>query len=267
MHGQLEPVGVFEGGPEGYDYTLSYGYRRTAGAQLVGMKTILAVVGRNQGGLGLAILNLVENKDREDVHAVDLATRVHEIASGKLSVKDGEDPVPLPRDEVAKLLGMNRSQVNKLLHVHEAISEDVRAEARKVGAPMRLLIRMSSLESDEQKDCLDQWAKDQKELADAGRKRAKRTSRASSESKGDDEEGDGEPKAALSPKKRIPYAGSAVSVEQLLAAAQHKYDLGSKAEQARFGPMIDVLRFLTGQIKRIEGITKADLERGVEAES
>lgn len=256
--GQLEPIGVHAGGPEGFDYTLRFGYRRTAAAHALEWKTILALVRPKGDALSEAADNWVENDQRERVTTIDRAERAYDLLTGAYVAAGVAGAQPVSREDLAKLLELSRNALNKLLRIRENLSDELRAEARRVKAPTRLLILLSTLKTEEaQRARLDAWVADQEALAKAGRKRAKRGSKTNGKGgDGDGEEGEARPALPLS--KKI----GGVSVEEIVRVAEEKRDgSASKADRVRFQGVVDALHFVTGRKRSIAGITKRDLER------
>lgn len=284
--GQLQPVLVTNGGDKEQPYTLVAGHRRMVGFEDNKWtdRDVMCVVREYKKGDAIARLidNWRENSDREDVSSFDLAQRAQEFVTGTYPVLDGEEQRSIPKAEVAEMLGISTSQLNNLLRVAKNIVPEIAKKARRAGVPLRVLVAWAGIEAkgrdDEAKaedlaakqtERFEEWQAAQKELEDSGRKRGPR-GKSKSSGGGD---GEGEEKAGvLSPDKRIPsgYTDRAkdedsepkvrkfTTKEYLTVLRAKQSGTKDKDEVARLQGAIDALRFLTGEVGKLPGLTVGD---------
>ena len=104
-HGVLQPVLVSEDGPD--RYTLVTGERRWRAAQLVGIKTIPAVIRERLESAEQLELALVENVQRRDLTPLEEARAFEQLRSS----------LGLSQAEIAARVGMDRSTVANSLRL------------------------------------------------------------------------------------------------------------------------------------------------------
>lgn len=304
-NGQLEPIIVTNGGDEAKPYTLVSGARRCAAMEHLGWKgdrPVLVVVRSYPKWdlLGPIVDNWVENAEREDVSALDLANCIHNLVKGTYRVPEGQEANPVDRKTISQRFGISQGQVGKLLKMHECIDDEIKAMARKLDAPLHLLIALSTIEGEgtpkgeeteeeanvanrtkKQHAMFGQWAERRKALEEQGRQRGERSDKGKSRSKGGRAAAAEEPTAAIKPSKRVQHASYADSNERSYSVEQYLAVLRAKQvsfkeemenaksasardeaalEEAYFRGILDGQRFLAGEIKTIKGLTKADFK-------
>jgi ParB family transcriptional regulator, chromosome partitioning protein len=126
-HGVLQPVVVR---PNGDRYELVVGERRWRAAQAAGLDSIPAVVADVDGGERLE-LALVENVQRHDLNAIELAHAYQALADRGLT-----------QDEIGRRVGLDRSSVAnhlRLLELPRDVQEDVEGGRLSAGHAKALL--------------------------------------------------------------------------------------------------------------------------------
>jgi ParB/RepB/Spo0J family partition protein len=291
--GQLYPVLVARGAPnEKQEYTLLEGFRRMAAWVRNGWQNereVLVRIVEASDPVSRIATNWEANMQREDFHPLDQAECVYNLVTGSYPVLKNEPPAePLEKEAVAERLGLSVAQVTRLVKLHRNVDADVSIAARKANAPISLLFEISTIsgEGESQEEIeedrakkqfklLETWIEKQKALSELGRKRAVRSDKGKRKkgvaSGGEGE--DGEPSAVLTGGKRVKHAtyakdeGRSYSIDDYLAVftAKHEALASSKSKEdreaaVRYKAMIDLLRFLTGQVKRLPDLNKSDFE-------
>lgn len=294
-NGQLTPVIVTNGGDGDKPYTLVAGNRRMLGFEDNNWKNrdVLCVV-REYKGKNIALARLVdnwrENEDREDVSPLDKAERAFQFVNGSYPVLEGETAEAVAKPQVCELLGVGSQQLNNLLRVFSDLDPDVAKKARKANVPLRILINWAGMkgkgkdadaiaesQATMQLEAFENWASAQKELEDAGKKRAPK---GKARSKAGESEGSSgvisrEKKIASGYKATKKKAGEPVKVDKKYTPTEYvtvfkaKQESSSKEESARMQGLIDAFRFFTGEVAKVPGLTAEDfaiLEPVVEEE-
>ena len=281
--GQLTPVVVEPSAKADRPYTLVCGFGRMTAFELNGWtnRDVLAVVRPARGPIQRIADNWAENQDREDVSTFDLAERLHQLVTGTYPVTEGEEAKPLEKDAICELLGLAKNYVNKLLRIHTNVDPDVRKKARKVQAPLRLLIALSHIsgegeeKADQEEDrqlkqekVLSGWIEHQEALAEMGRQRSERNDSGGGGKKGKK----GEEKPAIVPlkptRKIDAKKRTAVDYLKVLArkrdelAAEKKPTVEMREQTAKLQGAIEMLEYVTGQRTKFQslGITEADFK-------
>lgn len=285
-NGQLQPVVVAKGGPEGYLYTLVAGNRRMLGFEDNGWtsKDVLIVVREyKKGHASLARIadNWIENSEREDVSPFDLAERVHQLVSGTYPAVQGEKAEPQPKAAIQELLGISTSQLNNLLRVYRDVDPDVASKARKAGVPLRVLIAWAGVEgkgkdadavaedkANKQMAMFEEWKQTQEALAEAGRKRAPKSAKG-----GKGKATEAEPSSGIISRERKIDSGYTTKSKDgeakprkftpddyLTVVRSKQSETKAGEEKARLQGIIDAFRFFTGEVSKLPGLTAADFK-------
>lgn len=109
-YGLLEPILISEKPGEGF--VLVAGERRWRAARLAGLKTISAIV-RNVGKKEARLIGLIENIQRKDLNAIELAEALDSLAQ----------ELNLTHEEMAISLGFSRPRITNLLRLLELSDE------------------------------------------------------------------------------------------------------------------------------------------------
>lgn len=258
--GQLAPVIVTNGGSKDQPYTLVAGFRRMAAFAVNGWegREILANVISDIANDPVArmAVNWTENMQREDVSPLDQAEAMNQLVTGTYPVRAGETAAPVDKKSICERFDMSSNHLGSLIRVYENVDKDLQVQARKVKAPLRLLIAMSRCKGknqeaivEKQYELLKTWASEQEALEAEGRKRKKRG--------GGGGGGDGEPKALLRPGRKIDDRGTA---EQYIIVLDAKLQSSEtpREDRAKLAGMIELMRYLTGDLKKFPLLTKED---------
>lgn len=283
-HGQITPIIVSNGGPKDRPWVLRAGYRRCAAFEYNGWqdREILATVREyaKDDLLSPYIDTWTENEERKGVSPVDKAQFIHQLVTGSYWVPSGQKAKPISREEISKSFRLTNSHIGRFLKIFSNIDPTVSDLARKSKAPLRLLIVLSNIEgegenpivklkvrSERQIDVLQMWIDQKKELAEQGRERASR------KDKNEDESGENEPpidsedskdSPPLNPSRKIGLKKFSLHrpVKEYLTVLVSKQS-GAKTDhdKAMYEGMLEAFRFLTGQSKKLPGITSNDFQQ------
>ena len=259
--GQLAAVIVTNGGSKDQPYTLVAGFRRMAAFSANGWedREVLANIITDIANDPVARLavNWTENMQREDVSPLDQAEAMHHLVSGTYPVREGETAAPVDKKTICEKFDMSSNHLGSLVRVFQNVDPDLKVQAKKFKAPLRLLIAMSRCTGknteqivERQYEMLKAWVGEQEALESQGRKRKKRGS-----AKG--EGGDGEPKALLRPTKKIDDRGNAGDYLIVLSAKVENPET-TREEKIKLAGMIELMRYLTGDLKKFPLLTKED---------
>lgn len=276
--GQIYPVLVSEGGPDGKDYTLIEGFRRCAAFVVNGWQNReieVKVVGAKTP-LDRIAINWNANMEREGINYLDQCECVANLVEGTYPVIPGEKAAPVERYEVAQRLGISTGQVSRMLKVKKNLDADVASLARKSQAPAYLVLDIAKIEGDEeiedvhkrdedrankQSAILTSWIDKQNRLREEGRVRSERSDKGT-------KKGSGKGKNGKKHHERDPVVG-VVQPEKRVAHAAYKDDkergykfedyvtvltkkaktLGKDREKKTFGELS-----LREQVIRLQGI-------------
>lgn len=267
-NGQLQPIIVTNGGSPDPDkpYVVRGGFRRCAAFQVNGWqnKDIDVTVREYKKGDALSPIfdGIIDNKDREDVSPLDMAEAIHNLVNGHYIVDEGEAK-PVDKKVVAERLGMQAGTINNFLRVFDSLDADVAKKCRKAGAPMRNMVLWAGIDgkgrtdeakaedkAEKQMAAFEEWFKAKEELEKAGRKKKARKTGTKS-GKG---EGDPDDSSSMVNKTKTAHLAACIEVLSVKLAE-------SKGEEAAaLKGRIEALRFVTGDLKKLPGVTKADLD-------
>lgn len=115
-NGLLQPIVVThkEGGGEGF--TIVVGERRWRATQLLGLKKIPAII-REVSRKKLAGLALLENLQRQDLNPVEISESLHKM----------NKELNLNQEEIAKVLGMDRTSISNYIRLKNLSPESTKA--------------------------------------------------------------------------------------------------------------------------------------------
>lgn len=282
-HGQLTPV-LLSPLPEalrkdfpGKLYVLIAGSRRMAAFERNAWtgRDILATVRehRTLDPVGRVIDNFLENHEREDVHCLDEADRVRQLAEGTYPVLPGEEAVEHDRRDVARFFGLTQHQVKNMLTLARRIDPWVSGQARQRRVPQRVLVAWARIEGHDpfvvaakQRAALREWVAEKDKLTAEGRKRnspaggeAKRRGKLAEKG----EEKAQKPVIALG--RKVDPKGRTAA--QYVAVLGRRIPELNKIEAARAEGQLDVFRLLTGALTRIKNVTEEDFRILAEVEA
>ncbi len=275
-NGQINPIIVTNGGSPDPNkpYVVRGGFRRCAGFILNGWenKDIDVTVREYKKGDVLSPIfdSIIDNKDREDVSPLDMAEAIHNLVHGTYVVGEGEKATPVDKKDVALRLGMQAGTVNNFLRVFDNLDPDVAKKCRKNGAPMRNMVAWAGIEgkgrtdeakaedkASKQMEAFEEWLKAKTELEESGRKKQPRKPKVKSAG-GNGEGGEG---GAGGGSSSMTNKTKTTLLEACIAVLKLKLDeTTGVGEKAAIQGRIEGLRFVTGDLKRLPGVTKADLE-------
>jgi ParB/RepB/Spo0J family partition protein len=272
-NGQLDPIIVSNGGPDDTPYIVRGGFRRCAGFIANGWQNrdIDVTVREYKKGDTVSPLfdAIIHNKDREDVSALDMAEAIHQMVTGTYHVGEGEKAIPVDKKEIGERLNLLPGTVNNFLRVFDSLDPDVAKKCRKNGAPMRLMVLWAGLKgtgrteeakaeskAEKQAEAFEEWLKAKTELEESGRKKKPRKAK----SKGGEGEGDGEGSGGGGDSTSMVNKTKTAHLESCIAVLALKLEESKGEEAAALKGRIEALRFVTGDLKKLPGVTKADLD-------
>lgn len=268
-NGLLYPIIVSNGGPEDKPYTVRGGFRRCAAWVLNGWQNrdIDVTIREYKKGDAISPIfdGIIDNKDREDVSPLDTAEAIFNLTQGTYPVDEGETAVPVDKKVIADRLGMQAGTINNFIRVFENLDADVAKKCRKNGAPMRNMVLWAGIvgkgRTDEDKadskaalqmEAFEDWLKVKTELEEAGRKKKPRKAKSAG--------GDGEGEGGGNDNSMVNKSKTA-HLEACIAVLKVKLDeAAGVGEKAEIKGRIEALRFVTGDLKKLPGVTKSDLE-------
>jgi ParB/RepB/Spo0J family partition protein len=272
-NGQLDPIIVSNGGPDGTPYIVRGGFRRCAGFILNGWQNrdIDVTVREYKKGDAVSPLfdAIIHNKDREDVSALDMAEAIHQMVNGTYPVGEGETATPVDKKEIAVRLNLLPGTVNNFLRVFDHLDPDVAKKCRKAGAPMRLMVFWAGLKGTgrtddakaenlaaKQSEAFEEWLKAKTELEESGRQKKPRKLKGAKDGGegGEGGEGGGGNDGSMVNKTKTAHLEACIEVLNLKLAD------ADGDEAALLKGRIEALRFVTGDLKKLPGVNKSDLE-------
>ena len=265
--GQLAPIIVTNGGTKEQPYTVVAGFRRMAAYAHNGWqdKDILANVlpGVANDPVARMAINWTENMQREDVSPLDQAEALNQLVTGTYPVRAGEKAAPVDKKVICEKFDMSSNHLGALVRVHSLIDSDIKLHARKVRAPLRLLIAMARVKgknteavAQAQHEMLQEWVDEQEALESEGRKRKERSDKGKGESE-KPENDNGSFTGLIKPTRKIDARGTAAQYLTVLNA-KVAHPETTKEEKLRVAGMIDLMRYLTGDLKKFPLLTKED---------
>ena len=268
--GQLAAVIVTNGGTKDQPYTLVAGFRRMAAYALNGWqdRPITANVLTDPAIIGDPVarmaLNWTENMQREDVSSLDQAEALNQLVTGTYPVRAGEKAAPVDKKVICEKFDMSSNHLGALVRVFTLIDADVKLHAKKVKAPLRLLIAMSRIKAksaealaDAQHVMLQEWIDEQEALEADGRKRKERSDKGKGKADKAANDDGGTFAGLIKPTRKIDARGTAAQYMTVLAAKVTHADT-TKEEKMKLAGMIELMRYLTGDLKKFPLLTKED---------
>jgi hypothetical protein len=263
---------VTNGGPEGQEYTLVAGARRMAAYEFNGWQNrdVPCVIREYKKGdfLGPIVDNWTENSQRVDVSFADQAEWVHKLVNGAYPVPEGEVAEKVDKGILQKRLGITANYLNKMLRSVEKIDPSVAKKVKKIAAPARLVLALAQVEGTgkdpeekqatraaKQDELVEQYKEEQKALEEAGRTRSVRKDKGV---KGKKKKKEPESSGELRLSRTLDDNGN--KAEDYLAVLDIKRSKGSSAEKTYYTGQYDMLRWLTGGVKRCPEIVAADFK-------
>lgn len=279
VRGLLQPIVVEKNGGE--RYTLVSGYRRLAAMKTLAWKESPATVrtyAKASTPVERMVDNILENLEREDVHPLDIAKRAYEMVRGEYAVKEGEKAEPVDKKEVCRLMGWGATHLNNLLRAWSNLDDDVAALCIKENVPLRTIIEWVALpyakgetqeETDKnrfdvQHEAFGKWLDARNALSESGRQRQPRKSKGKGGGDGEGE-GSGGSSGGTDRASMVNKTKTALLESYIMVLRTKLESTTDKGERARIEGRIEVLRHVTGDLKRMPGVTESDLKK-LEAE-
>lgn len=290
-HGQEYPVLVTQGGPEGYLFTLDEGYRRMAAWVYNNWQNrdILIKVKKatKHKPFDRIVRNWTANMEREPIGYVDQCECVAGLIEGTYPVLDGEVAEPISVEEVARRLNLSENQVKRMHRTWKNVDPDVISLARKAQAPSYVLEKVVAIKGEGEEEearnqdrankqgaIVKEWLDKQTALEQQGRKRAVRSDKGTKKKKSPPP-----PDGVVNPEKKVQHATYKTDKDRSYSVHDYVRVLTKKQEALvrdrakkpvnemtdqqhaiRIAGILDGIRFMTGEIKKLPDLTKADFE-------
>lgn len=242
-NGLKSAVLVTNGGDEKHPYTLAAGYRRMAALKSLnwGTKPVPVIVVVDN-----ALDNLIENVERDDLHPLDLAERLADMLSGTYATPEGVEARKWDKKELANKVNLSMPSLSNYIRVHEKLSAEVKALLRKapIQAPLRLLFEWVMLTPEKQEEAVEEWLK----ANESGRPKKKRTSKSSKEETEKAELG------LIRGNKNFEAVTDAIKV------INYKLKDAKGDTAADLMGKLDALKWVSGKVKKLSGLTQADFD-------
>jgi ParB/RepB/Spo0J family partition protein len=241
IHGLLQPLIVVNGGPADKPYRLVAGFRRAHALKLLkwGKKDIpVNVIDGDE-----ALVNLVENVQRDELHPADLAQRLHDLSTGEYEVPAGATAAVYDKKFLSEQTGLTVSHINNLIRAHVNLCVTVKKAWKKMSVPMRLIFQLSAMEEPEQEKVFASWKEAQDLLDSVGKKRKPKSE--GEEGEGGEGEG-GEDNGATASAKKVGKKDIAEKIVALGEAIEEAK--GTHAEKLK--TQRDTLRWVLGELSR-----------------
>lgn len=266
VRGLLQPIVVEKNGGE--RYTLVSGFRRFAAIQNLNWKEVPATVrtyAKATTALERAVDNILENQEREDVHPLDIARRAMELVKGGYPAKEGEKADPADKKEVCRLTGWGMTHLNNMVRVAANLDGDVAKLCMKHQTPLRAILEWVALPFEKgateketeqnrfavQHEAFSKWLDEQTKLAEEGRKRKPRSKKG----------GDGEGSGSRDTDSMVNKTRTTMLQNYILVLRQKLDETKDVKECERIEGRIEALRHVTGDLKRMPGVTSSDLKQ------
>ena len=168
QNGLQSALTVTNGGDDKHPYTLCAGFRRAAA---------LNVLGWGNKPVNIIIVdtapdaNLIENVQRADLPALDLAERICAMIAGSYYVPEGVEAKKYTKAEIAGILSKSASHVQNFVRVHNDVTNEVKALVAAHEPSARVLFAWAAMSAPKQLEAATAWVKDQDQLAKSGKTR------------------------------------------------------------------------------------------------
>jgi ParB/RepB/Spo0J family partition protein len=256
-NGLLEPLVVTNGGAGKYPYTLSAGNRRHAALSFLkwGTKEVPVVISTQDN----AIINLVENIQRDDLPAFDLARQLAAMRDGTYRVPEGQEARKWDKAELATKIGKSAAHVRNLLRVDENIVKEVKKKIGSKDPPARFLFALAGMTPEAQVEAADAWVAEQEATEKLGAKKRPR------KKTGDKDEGGGGGKDGFVSAKKVVsiIKGTKYTLPDYVAVLEAKSEqVKSKEEALLLQGRAEALKFILGMkgFKKFPGIVADDFD-------
>lgn len=240
-NGLLEPLIVY---PTKEGFKVGVGGRRFTALTMNKTKADVPIPCVIRTAAAQPIDALIENIQREDPYALDLAERLRKLVEGTYPTVDGTEAKAWTRNELAERLSMSQQNVQNLVRAATNLSDEVKKLCYENQVPMRFFITLGSKKPEEQLEALKEFIKLQKaKAASTGPKRKKRSQK---------EEEEGGAAAARAPIDTL-------KGELAILIFKMTYAKGKEAELTE--RQIDTLRYVIGGengLARMPGLTGED---------
>lgn len=243
----INPLTVTNGGDK---YVVRAGNRRLAALKLLKVKDVPVIVIPNED---VEVTQLVENLGREELHLLDTAQRLFDLADPK-----GSYGKKYTIKELAERLQKSVAHVENLIRVRKKLSDEVwsLARASKYALTTRVVFAWAAMPEEEQLKAFKAWEKMQEKIAAHGRKRG------GGEGEGEGEGGGKKKERGALSKKQAEFIGGYRDV-----IAWKLENARGVAEKAKYEGALDVLNFVLGESKRTSIVSSADFKAWADAQA
>jgi ParB/RepB/Spo0J family partition protein len=246
MNGLIHPLSVVNVGVGDKRYVVKAGNRRLAALKLLKVKEVPVIVKHEANESD--IIQLAENLGRVNLHPLDLAQRLFDLAdkkgaySGKYTIK-----------QLAERLRKSTPHVENLIRVRKKLCDDVwtAARASKFETPINVLFAWAAMDEPGQKRAFKAWEAKQDHIAAFGRKRR---SGGEDEGEGGSTKKRGEGASELKKNQQKFYGPIKDVVAWKLEQAK------GVTEKARYEGALELLAFMFGEAKRLSLVSAADMK-------
>jgi ParB-like chromosome segregation protein Spo0J len=168
VNGLQSALTVTNGGDDKAPYTLCAGFRRAAALNVLGWgnKPVNIIVVETAPDA-----NLIENVQRADLPALDLAERICAMIDGSYYVPEGTEPKKYTKAEIAGILSKSASHIQNYVRVHNDVTDEVKALVKDHEPSARMLFAWAAMSPAKQLEAATAWVKDQDQLAKSGKTR------------------------------------------------------------------------------------------------
>jgi ParB/RepB/Spo0J family partition protein len=153
QHGMMNPIHVRDMGND--KYQIINGERRYWAAKKAELKNIPVIIREIAEGAELALKQLVDNLQREDLHPLDEAAGYARLM----------DEFKLKQKDVVKQVGRSKQVISETIRIHKKLSDAVKEKVRRAGLniPKRTLVKISRKGKDMQLPLLEKYLSQNKE--------------------------------------------------------------------------------------------------------
>ena len=258
-HGLQTALTVSNGEAGDKPYRLMSGYRRAAALVRINwgdaMVPVVIVPAVN-----VAIKNLVENIQRENLHSADIAQRLHYLETGEYAGQverdDSGKAKRFTKKELAFETGLSLSHVSNLIRAHKNLGAEAKKLWRQKDLPLSVVFHWMGFSEEEQDGAIKTYLR-REEKAKAA---AKSKGGEGGEGEGGESEGS---ESDSKEKKATPHIKrqSMAQMETFLDILNWKLESQKLkvAEQQALASQIETLNFLIkGDLKRFPNVTAAE---------
>jgi ParB/RepB/Spo0J family partition protein len=259
-HGLLEPLVVVNGGKGEQKYRLKAGYRRAAALKKLrwGDKLVAVTVAEEDDG---PIKTLVENIQREDLPAYDLAQTLHDLETGDYNgpyERDEEGKAKkYTKQELMAKTGLGLAHLTNLIRAHKNLGKEAKNAWRRHDVPVTVVFKWAAMSEEEQEAAVALWThrNEQRLAEDKGAGAKAKGKKGKKGKKGAKAKGGGEERTTF-----IKGAKAAVAVAWVdVLKWKLEHEAKGVTEKAAIEAQIGTIEFLAqGKGRHLPNVTKAD---------